>query len=330
MSSLSSSFSWSQFRADEATVPEYEKDELSWYGSLVPSPSIHDGSLTVSSSSPMIPSMSASFSWSDVRGNECSALITISVSVQLVNTLPTIMVTSPSSSCSVAPSEHDELSCDHLSPGVCKTREEVRTATDNYSADGLTTTMVGLTSMYANSPSVAIIEDEDEDDGFAGTLDAPGSLAAVLAAAIEAEHTSERAEEDAPFGTIGCLCRLRAQEGRPDLFHAMDAIHATLPTPSTPGSTLTLATSTVASSALIPTSVSYGKIPDETATVSTASSISISYEAIPDELGMESTLVPSASSATEMYEKLKKAIDVGVDVDALLVSLVVKSDSLIV
>jgi hypothetical protein len=244
--------------------------------------------------------------------------------------VPTIVVTSLSSLCSFAPSEHDELSSDHLSPRVYKPRVEVRTAADSDSTDGPITAIAAFTSTYAKSSLVAVVEDEDEDEEFAGALDAPGSLAAVLAAAIEAEHTSERAEKDAPFRTIGYLCRLRAQEGRPDLFHAMDAIYATLPTSSAPASVLTLATNTITSSASNPTSISCETIPNETATASTEPSISISYETIPDELGMESTLVPSASSVTEMYEKLKKAIDVGVDVDALLVSLVVKSDSLIV
>jgi hypothetical protein len=144
----------------------------------------------------MMSSIAASFSWSDVRATECSASIAVSVSVELVKTMPRIIVTSPSGPCYLGVEEDED-----------KVAEFVFEESVAHSS-----TTPQFTAAYAAEALADISEDEDNEESD------------VLAAATEAEHARELGREQALFGTFDYLRRLRAQEGPMNLCHAMDAI----------------------------------------------------------------------------------------------------------
>jgi hypothetical protein len=285
-------------------------------------------------SSPMLSSMITSCSWKEFRATGSCTSVAASISVGLVKTVPAIIVTSPSSPCypdAEEDSEAGDFSFDHLTPHVRNTHGPAPSSV----------------SLCTDSDLPDISEEDGDAEDPAGPVIAPAALSSVLVAAIEAEHAREVAQEQAVFGTFDYLRRLRAQEGPMNLCHAMDAIFATLPTTSALSSAPSLASVSsvvscdsisdeakaviafltirdpipATSSASLPASISCGSIPDDTETKSATLPFSISYGTIPDE--MDSTLIASVSSVTDMYAKITKAINGSGDLHALLKALVV-------
>jgi hypothetical protein len=265
----------------------------------------------------MMSSIAASFSWSDVRATECSASIAVSVSVELVKTMPTIIVTSSSGPCCLGVEEDED--------------EVVEFVFEESVVSGSTTPQ--FTATYAAEALADISEDEDNEESD------------VLAAATEAEHARELGQEQAVFGTFDYLRRLRGQEGPMNLCHAMDAIYATLSPASALATVPSLATvppvvsyslmsdeakvvvplptmsAPIPATSTVPVPVNVGSaaIADDLETMSATVSFSVSYETISDET--ESTVVASVSSATDLYGKITTAIDGGGDLDAILQTL---------